>query len=134
MAVADGVGVADADASVEVDSTVVLVSEEVEDLVETAVVVPVELTGVETTGLATEEMLAEAGTTGNGVVPEAGTPGTGVAALDSAVSGTGTLVVTLGATPGVMVAEKICKYLVPIGIDPKCSPPPAGTTKVPVSD
>lgn len=108
-----GVGVADAVSSAEVVSTEVVFFEEVEVLVETAVVVPLtavvvplEMIGPEPTGVATEEVLTEAGTTGDGVVvgePEAGVSGTGVTAVDSslAVLGTATL-----ETPGVMVAEK----------------------------
>lgn len=93
---ADGVGTADALASVEVDSTVVDL-EDVEDLVETAVVVvPVEVTGAELSEVATEVAL-----------PGAGSSGDGVAAVDtSAVLGTG----TLPETPGVMVATETREY------------------------
>ena len=100
---ADGVGVAVSLASVvEVDSTVVDL-EEVEDLVETAVVVvlPVEVTGAadEVPEAAAEETVPEAGTAGDD----------GVAELDaSVVLGTGT------GTPGVMVAMEICEYDVPL--------------------
>ena len=91
---ADGVGVADSVASVEVDSTVVD-SEEVEDVVETAVEVvisPVEVSGAElTTEAAAEVTLPEAGTAGDD----------GVAVVDvSAVLGTDP------GTPGVMVATE----------------------------
>ena len=118
--VLDGVGVADAVSSVEVVSTEVVFFEEVEVLVETAVVVsltavvvPLEMIGPEPTGVATEEVLMEAGTIGEGVVvgePEAGVSGTGVTALDSlAVLGTATL-----ETPGVIGAEKECQYVYPL--------------------
>ena len=89
---ADGVGVADALASVEVDSTVVDL-EEVEDLVVTAVVVPVEVTGAELTEAATEVLLPGAGSTGDGVDT-------------SAVLGTGTSL----EAPGVMVAAETREY------------------------
>ena len=77
----------------EVDSTVVD-SEEVEDLVETAVVVPVvEVTGAELTGAATGLEVT---------LPGLGSSGDEAAADASAVLGTG----TLPETPGVMVATE----------------------------
>lgn len=117
-----GVGVADAVSSVEVDSTEV-VFEEVETLVETAVVL--KMTGPEPTGVAIEEVLTEAGTTGEGVVdgePEAGVSGTGVTAVDSLTElGIATL-----ETPGVMVARKRCQYVYPLVSRETGLPPPAG--------
>ena len=98
---ADGVGVADALASVEVDSTVVDL-EEVEDLVVTAVVVvPEEVTGAELTEVVAEVTLPGTGAPEDGVAPGVDT---------SAVLGTGTLLVT----PGVMVATETREYGVPL--------------------
>ena len=95
MVVADGIGVADALASVEIDSTVVGL-EEVEDSVEAASVDLVEVTGAELTGVATEVILPGAGTTADGAA--------GVDA--SAVLGTGTSL----ETPGVIVATETREY------------------------
>ena len=100
-------GVADGVASVEVDSTVVEVLvetlEEVEicvvteELVDSTEVFPLVVSGTELpAGVGVELTLAEAGT--------------GVVAVDSlVVLGTTTLE---AGTPGVMVARKICEYIV----------------------
>lgn len=99
VVVADGVATADSlVASVEADSTVVDL-EEVEDLVETAVVVPVvEVTGTELTEVATELEVT---------LPGLGSSGDEVAEVGaSAVLGTG----TLPETPGVMVAMETSEY------------------------
>lgn len=92
---------ADAVASVDVDSTVVETSEEVEvvteELVDSTEVVPLAVSGTELpTGVGVELTLAEAGM--------------GVVAVDP-VAVLGTMTLEAGGMPGVMVAERIVSLL-----------------------